>query len=331
MNECDVTFEAMGCEVRLVVGAPRRGLSSPALAAERAQQFIARFDRALSRFRPDSELCAFNADPSPVVKASELLRRAVKAGLWAAERTDGLVDPTLVRELESVGYAGSRAGVTPASLTEALALAPPRRPAAPNRDRRWWTIEVDDAQGVIARPLGIVFDTGGTGKGLAADIVAEALRGYSRVVVDCGGDVRVGGFAARALPFEVQIEHPLSGARAHSLRMGAGGIATSGLNVRVWRREDGTYAHHLLDPATGKPAWTGLVGATALGDTALEAETTAKAALLSGPDGARELLARRGGLIVHESEEVEVIGPLPAQPRFSITVPRSVLDKRVAA
>jgi FAD:protein FMN transferase len=331
MNECDVTFEAMGCEVRLVIGAPRRGLSTPALAAERAQQFIGRLDRALSRFRPDSELCALNADPRPLVEASELLRRAVKAGLWAAERTEGLVDPTLVHELESVGYAASRAGVAPASLTEALALAPARRPATPSLNRRWRTIEVDDVRGQIKRPPGTVFDTGGTGKGLAADIVAGALRGYSRVVVDCGGDVRVGGFAAQALPFEVQIEHPLTGVRAHSLRMGAGGIATSGLNVRVWRREDGTYAHHLLDPATGKPAWTGLVGATALGDTALEAETTAKAALLSGPDGARELLARRGGLIVHESEEIEVIGPLPAQPRFSITVPRSVVKKRVAA
>ena len=122
-------------------------------------------------------------------------------------------------------------------------------------------------------PPGVAFDTGGTGKGLAADMVVDALRGYSRVVVDCGGDVRIGGFAAKALPFEVQIEHPLTGARAHSLRMGSGGIATSGLNVRVWRRDDGTYAHHLLDPATGKPAWTGIVGATALGDTALEAET----------------------------------------------------------
>jgi hypothetical protein len=36
-------------------------------------------------------------------------------------------------------------------------------------------------------------------------------------------------------------------------------------------------------------------------------------------------------LIVHESEEVEVIGPLSARPRFSITVPRSVVEKRVAA
>jgi hypothetical protein len=43
--------------------------------------------------------------------------------------------------------------------------------------------------------------------------------------------------------------------------------ATSGLNVRIWRDEDGRYSHRLRDPATGEPAWTGLIGATALGDT----------------------------------------------------------------
>jgi thiamine biosynthesis lipoprotein len=331
MNECDVTFDAMGCEVRLIIGAPQTGQRPPAAAAERAQQFIERFDRTLSRFKPDSELCALNADPRTVVPASDLLRRAVHAGLWSAEQTDGLVDPTLVHEIESIGYARSRAGVKPASLIDALALAPVRQAAGPSSKAHWRQIDVDDAAGVIRRPPGVAFDTGGSGKGLAADMVVDALRGYARVVVDCGGDVRIGGFAAKALPFEVQIEHPLSGTRAHSLRMGSGGIATSGLNVRVWRRDDGTYAHHLLDPATGRPAWTGIVGATALGGTALEAETTSKAALLSGPDGARAVLAHRGGLIVHEDGQVEVVGPLPAQPRFGITVPTAVAEGSVAA
>ena len=68
------------------------------------------------------------------------------------------------------------------------------------------------------------------------------------------------------------------------IKLGLGGIATSGLNVRIWRGDDGRYSHHLLDPSTGEPAWTGLIGATALGDSAVEAETLAKAALLSGPE-----------------------------------------------
>ena len=113
--------------------------------------------------------------------------------------------------------------------------------------------------------------------------------------------------------------------------MARGGVATSGLDVRVWRRPDGRFAHHLLDPSTGEPAWTGLVGATAVAATALEAETLAKAALLSGPERARELLAGRGGLLVHDSGETELVGAIPAHPRYSITVPGHFVTVPVAA
>ncbi len=92
------------------------------------------------------------------------------------------------------------------------------------------------------------------------------------------------------------------------MRVAAGGVATSGINVRLWRTGGGRFAHHLLDPATGEPAWTGLVGVTALGSTALEAETLAKAALLSGPEAAREWLAEHGGLLVHDTGETERVG-----------------------
>ncbi len=101
--------------------------------------------------------------------------------------------------------------------------------------------------------------------------------------------------------------------------------------MRVWRRADGRYAHHLLDPSTGEPAWTGLVGATALAPTALEAETLSKAALLLGPDGARELLRESGGLIVHDDGETEPVGPMQVRPRYSITVPAGAFGAKAAA
>ena len=170
----------------------------------------------------------------------------------------------------------------------------PRRgdPARPRPEAEWRSIEVDEGhRGTIRRPPGLIFDTGGSGKGLAADLVAEHLRGYSRFVVDCGGDVSVGGYAAGLDPFAVHARHPLDDEPAAIFDVPEGGIATSGLDVRLWRREEGSFAHHLLDPGTGEPAWTGLVGVTALGRTALEAETLSKAALLSGPGRGRELLA----------------------------------------
>ena len=92
----------------------------------------------------------------------------------------------------------------------------------------------------------------------------------------------------------------------HRLRLSGGGVATSGVHQRLWSDADG-FAHHLLDPATGRPAWTGLVAVPRPAASALEAEVLAKTALLSGPAGARRLLRRGGGVLQHDDGRVEVI------------------------
>ena len=292
----DTSFRCMGTEVRLLVGP---GAEPAADAAARVRAWLGDFDRRLSRFSPSSELSLMNADARETVPASALLRAAVGAGLWAARTTAGLVDPTLTSELEAAGYRDSRDGVAPASLREALLAAPPRRPAAARGG--WERFEV--LPHAVRRPPGLRFDSGGTGKGLAADAAARLLDGHAQFLVDCGGDIRARG------SFAVQVEDPFSRRRPFSIRLGSGAIATSGIDRRIWRHGGG-FAHHLLDPSTGEPAWTGLVAATALAPTALEADTLAKAALLSGPARARQLLARGGGRLVHDDGRSELVGPL---------------------
>ena len=317
----DTTFRSMGGDIRLLIGQQLlRDGPPPAQAAIEQRAFIEDFGTRLSRFIPESELSLLNRDPRAEVPASALLRSLVRAGVWAAERTGGLVDSTLVPQLEAAGYRESLAGREPASLRDALAAAPPRRPARAHPDARWRTIEVDDERGVIRRPPGLCIDSGGVGKGLAADAVALRLSHFSRYVVDCGGDIAVGGVEALVRPYEIVVEHPISGEPIHTLRLSSGGVATSGLNVRIWRNAGGGFGHHLLDPATGQPAWTGLIGVTALGETALEAEVLSKAALLLGPVGAIRVLAERGGLIVHEDGDVQLVGPVdePSRPRLRL-------------
>jgi hypothetical protein len=60
----------------------------------------------------------------------------------------------------------------------------------------------------------------------------------------------------------------------------------------------------------------------------VEAEVLAKAALLSGAEGARRVLARQGGLIVHEDGDVELAGPLRARRRPRVTVPLAAFAGR---
>lgn len=276
-------FDAMGTRVNFWVD--RSAGPRIRAAFSSGETFIRDFDRRLSRFNPESELCALNADPSTTVEVSTLMVRFVEAAIASAGSTGGLCDPTLVRPIEEAGYRESRAGVAAAPLSEALADGPEIAPAAADPAARWSKISVDPAARTVTRPLGVLLDSGGCGKGLAADMLAALWRRLlpagTAFIVDCGGDMRLGDLEAGDPPYVIYVETLPALAEPLELTLRGGGVATSGIGSRVWRTADG-FAHHLLDPSTGLPAWTGVASATATGPTALAAETAAKAALLSG-------------------------------------------------
>lgn len=324
------TFECLGCRIRLTIGPPARpGLPAPNVAATAVRAWIQGWDRRLSRFNPGSETARLNRDARRRVPASPALRSLVGAGVWAAQRSGGLVDPTLLHAVEDAGYDASYEQLTAAPLAAALAAAPRRRRAWPAPQARWREFRIDNSLGLVERPPGIGFDPGGVGRGLAVDAVATQLQGYSYFVIDCGGDIRMGGVTASWARYFVNVHDPRSGAIAWTLPMNPGAVATSSLAARLWRRADGSYAHHLLDPSTGEPAWTGVVSATAIAPTALEAETLAKTAFLSGRAGARKVLAAHGGVTIGEGGQFEVHGAL-ARPRASAVLSASSTDMQAA-
>ncbi|MBJ7355033.1 MAG: FAD:protein FMN transferase [Thermoleophilaceae bacterium] len=305
----DLSFNAMGTQVNLrIEGAPpaqtRRLLRT-------GKQFIANFDATLSRFKPESELSRINASAAEKIETSPLMSRFVEAANWAAEASDGLVDPTLTPALVRAGYAESRVGATPADLALALEEAPARRAASPNPERPWRAIELDSASRVLQRPAGLTLDSGGTGKGLAADLLVRkwslTLGLRASYFVDCGGDIAFGPSGNRS--GVVNVEDPFRD-RLLPLATSGGAVATTSIRNRIWRVDGGAPSHHLIDPASGTPAWTGVTAVTALAPSALIAETFAKVAFLRGPDGARDVLASgNGGLIVLDDGSVEYVTP----------------------
>jgi thiamine biosynthesis lipoprotein len=289
----------------LVGAAVRPGLPPPAVAARTVEALLRRHHRALTRFDPGSELSRLNRARDEQVAISTVLARAIEGALWAAERSGGLVDPTLLGELERSGYATSRAGVAPVPLARALRAAPARRPARPREGPCWRQVRL--RPGNVRRPPGVRLDLGGSAKGGAADEAASALGGYASFVVDAGGDMVIGG-AAPALRL-VEVAHPLAPDPALSFQLVRGALATSGLATRIWRTANG-FAHHLIDPSSGLPAWTGVLQATALAGSALEAEVLAKTAVLSGPTAGMRLLEPLGGALVLDDGEVRAVGAL---------------------
>jgi thiamine biosynthesis lipoprotein len=298
------TFPCFGstCTVIVSGSGPAGGAGQAARwARRRLLEWHARF----SRFLPDSELSLLNRDPRATAPVSPAMARFVEAALAVAELTRGLVDPTLIGELERAGYAAHFAA-RPVPLREALALAPERAPATPDPEARWRQISVDRHAGSVTRPTGVRLDSGGVAKGLFADVLATTLSGHASFAVDAAGDLRFGGDARRLR--EVRVASPFDASILHRFELRRGAAATSGIGKRSWLDADGRPAHHLLDPGTGRPAFTGIVQATALAPSALEAEARAKAALLGGPAQAARWL-RTGGVVVYEDGGFDVIAP----------------------
>ena len=233
---------------RRAAAAARR--SRAATRPPQAQRATSRTSRwRLSRFRDDSELCALNRDPRAEVPASPLLRAAVRAGLWAAERSGGLVDPTLVRELEAAGLRDLAGGRKPASL--ARRSPRPRRAGrrAATRAPRWRAIDVDDERGAVR------------GRPACGSTPAASARAWRRT------PSRTACAATRASSWTAAVISPSAAsalscsryddrgrasahrrARAHAAGDRAAASRRRASTCASGARDDG-YAHHLLDPA----------------------------------------------------------------------------------
>ena len=301
-SETVETFACFGGNVTLIVlGAGPAGRAGEAVATVRRR--LLEWHSQFSRFEPASELSLLNADPGETVAVSPVMARFVVAARDAAAATGGLVDPTLLREIEGAGYRDHFDGAS-LPLRQALALAPARAPARPAAAARWREVGVDPRRGVVMRPPGVAIDSGGIAKGLFGDILSGVLDGHAAYVIECAGDIRLGGSAEVERP--VGVASPFDDSILHSFALRRGAVATSGIGRRSWLDEAGRPAHHLLDPSTGRPAYTGIVQVTALAPSGVEAEWRAKAALLSGPGGAERWLGH-GGLVVYDDGRFELL------------------------
>jgi thiamine biosynthesis lipoprotein len=255
-----------------------------------------------SRFEPDSELSRLNRDPRATVPVSAAMIRFIETAVAAASLTGGLVDPTLLTEIEQAGYERH----LERSLGRQLqpGLAPARAVAHPRPTMRWRSIEVDHDARTVTRPPGVALDSGGVAKGMFADLLGATVSRCESYAIDCGGDLMLGGAGRRVRAVEVR--SPFGDDVLHTFELVEGGVATSGIAKRSWLDAEGRPAHHLLDPATGRPAYTGIAQVTALAPSGAEAEARAKAALLSGSAAAADWLPH-GGLIVDDDGRCRVV------------------------
>jgi thiamine biosynthesis lipoprotein len=293
-----LSFPAMGTTIAVL--APEDNAEA---ARDATRCLFAEWEAALSRFRSDSELSRLNTRAGEWVPVSLLLFDVTATALDAAHATNGVFDPTLLRQLVSLGYDRTFTALPP--------IAPPLNEAV-GPGGAWRGIQLDYGERRIFLPAGVALDFGGIAKGMAADAAVERLRemGMSFGCVNAGGDLATFGAApdGDGWPIGVQGIHAT---RMITLRRGA--LATSGMANRQWRQ--GAFVRrHILDPRTGLPAGTGIWSVTIAAERCAQAEAAAKAAFILGPrEGARFLDERNlAGLFALEDGSWQTAGDWPA-------------------
>ena len=262
------------------------------------------WEQTLSRFLPDSELSRLNRRAGTPTAVSDLLYAVLATALTAAQASQGVYDPSLLDQLEQVGYDRTFDDLPAIQFSPII-------PGEPGGG--WRGIRVNPLSGYVTFPAGIKLDFGGIAKGMAVDAALEQLRqsGVSSALVNAGGDLAVLGLppAAEHWPIAVPGREGFWTIPLHH-----GAVATSGIAHRHWWQRQ-TLRHHLLDPRTGLPAQSGLWSVTVVADRCEQAEVAAKVAFILGSRQGVEFLRKQqiAGLLVREDGTWETVEPWPVQ------------------
>jgi FAD:protein FMN transferase len=287
-------WRALGSPSELLV----YGENAEAVADDAVAE-IERLEACWSRFRPESELSELNRSQGRWFPVSPTLWDALDKARWAFSATEGLFDPTVHDRLVDLGYDRTFRDMAATGIEELSASMAPIGFGA---------VVFDDKARAIQLPNDRAIDLGGIGKGLAADLVTAfaIAKGATSVCLGLGGDIRVRGPGPDAdAAWNIQIQHPVDDRVLGSFPLIDEALVQSTTLFRRWER-GGRSVHHLIDPRTGQPSETDLVGAVVTGVNAWLAEVVAKSAILLGSTAGLALLIRSelDGWLLHSDGAV---------------------------
>lgn len=204
-------------------------------------------ERAMSRFRPESDIGRANAAAADTpVLISAATARVIASALEWARATGGRFDPAL----------GGAVALWDVGNREAPPAAGELRRYA--GERLYREVELGWSGGsdvVLFRSPAVALDLGGIAKGYAVDRAVAALRtwGITGALVNAGGDLYALGRSPDGDPWEIGIRSPdVATDIAATLHAEDEAIATSGDYEQFFEYHGRRY-HHLLDPATAAP------------------------------------------------------------------------------
>ena len=195
-------------------------------------------------------------------------------------------------------------------------------------------IQYDAATGVVTLPEGMEIDLGSVAKGYAGQLAAQMLRehGVQSALLNLGGNVQTVGAKPDGSPWQIGIKDPQGEDAMMVLSVEDQAVVTSGGYERYFEQDGQTY-WHIMDPFTGRPADSGLLSVTIVGDEGVVCDGLSTALFVMGLEKAADLWAQSGdfeAVFVTASGEVYITEGL--RDRFALTeqyadTPVSVIER----
>jgi thiamine biosynthesis lipoprotein len=273
----------MGTAVRVELWSSDARAGEAAIDAVTAEMH--RIDRAMSPFKPDSELSRINRNAAAMsVPLSDEMFALVARALEFSRLSGGAFDISFASVGALYDY---RSGTQPSD--DALQRA---REAIGHQH-----LELDTSARTLrfARP-GMRIDLGGFAKGHAVDRGVALLRqrGIAHAVVAAGGDSHILG-DRRGRPWSIAIRHPRKpGEVVAVLPLEDVAISTSGDYERFFER-DGVRHHHIIDPRSGASPRS-VHSVTILAPDGLTSEALSKSVFVLGVEAGLRLVESHAGV-----------------------------------
>ena len=137
---------------------------------------------------------------------------------------------------------------------------------------------------------GMKIDLGGIAKGYTSSKVMDIFKenGISSAVISLGGNVQTLNGKPDGSDWRVAVENPAdTGSYIGVLSIKDKAVITSGGYERYFKQDGKTY-HHIIDPATGYPADTGLISVTIVSDDGTLADGLSTSLFIMGEEKAAQ-------------------------------------------
>lgn len=273
-------FKAMGSDI-IITASLEAEKQAILIEAERE---ILNFEKRFSRFISDNELAEFNNSPNIKLTVSSMMAELLRATKHYYLKTKGIFDPTIINNLEAVGYNKSFDKINPEDKNKAaskldlekLRVAFLKRP-------KMSTLQINGQ--IVERPRGLRIDLGGIGKGYIVDLLSqEKFSTVENYWISAGGDIFVSGSFDKKTGWDIGVQNPYQPAANIFFLNTKGeklGIATSGIIKRAGQNQGFTW-HHIIDPRNGLPVINDILSVTVISSSATRADIFAKTVLILG-------------------------------------------------